>query len=743
MATFYLDYEGGSDAADGTTFANRWKTITGGATAARIAPGDIIRVMASLAPTSLGINATWTKNSPTVTLASALNVLIDECESAWTGSTNITSSTDGLFNYRSGSAALAITFGSAFTTGKAAYKDLGGSNDYSGYQGITFWLKTTVAIAASTLSMRLCSDTTGDTTVDTLVIPAISQINQWVPIWIDTAGALGSAIQSIALYADADPGTPTVYIDNISTTKAAGNDCLTLASLIGKNTTGEVFWGIRRINGTALTLDQSPSMGFSDIGQEKGYHGTTESVTTYKLNGIYTDMTATSTAVQEVQDSGSSGSPITFSGGWDRTNMSTQDGETHFDGRTGAAYGIYAASKSYVSFEKIHLHRYDLGMYLNATSNFSLNDVMSIGNCLNGLYLVGNDQLYVEDLTMNAIRSSGIGGSGGANHQFDSLILAMCGAGNAQVGWVTVSGAGWTFGNLEIYNSNLEGMVVAQSTNTIYDLKVGTLTIEGNGRYGLSLAGCVGARFGTVNANNNGYSGVLTSGINNDVFIESILASGNGLFGLDLQGNQNSNFVIGNLVTSTNSSGAVHLSTMYGRTRILKSSLAEATKVAQDSAALGLHGYASFQNFNGTAGDHRTYYGHSLGATIFSEQTIRHTASGVAWKISPLSTTYVRDNVPVTMPVGQLYCNASAQVTVRIFMRRTNTGISGHLRCRGGQIAGVASDVIDAISVAADTWEELEITFTPSAAGLVEIDVQVWGGSTFSMYVDDMTYFQA
>lgn len=42
MTTFYLDFAGGNDASDGTTFANRWKTITSGATAAPSAPGDSI-----------------------------------------------------------------------------------------------------------------------------------------------------------------------------------------------------------------------------------------------------------------------------------------------------------------------------------------------------------------------------------------------------------------------------------------------------------------------------------------------------------------------------------------------------------------------------------------------------------------------------------------------------------------------------------------------------------------------------
>jgi hypothetical protein len=59
VATFYLDQDGGNDANNGTTFALRWKTITNGATAGRLAVGDTIRIMASPDPTSLG-NATWT-----------------------------------------------------------------------------------------------------------------------------------------------------------------------------------------------------------------------------------------------------------------------------------------------------------------------------------------------------------------------------------------------------------------------------------------------------------------------------------------------------------------------------------------------------------------------------------------------------------------------------------------------------------------------------------------------------------
>ena len=163
MSTFYLDAEGGNDASDGLSFANRWKTFSSGATAARTAPGDTIRVMGSPDPTSLGINATWTNASNAVTLASALNVLIDNCDSAWTASPNVTATANtSTYRTSTGSSSLAIAAG--FTTGLAAYFALGATKDYSAYQGITLWVQSNVSVAASTLSIRLCSDVAGVTT---------------------------------------------------------------------------------------------------------------------------------------------------------------------------------------------------------------------------------------------------------------------------------------------------------------------------------------------------------------------------------------------------------------------------------------------------------------------------------------------------------------------------------------------------------------------------------------------------
>jgi hypothetical protein len=138
MAIFYVDPIGGSDAGAGNSFATRWQSLTSGATEARIAPGDEIRIIASPDQTSLGQNATWTDGSPTVTLTSAVTANISLANNAWVPSTNASSTTNVVTKIGATSTQVAVT--SSFTTGKAAYFDLGGTFDFSAYQQVSFWI---------------------------------------------------------------------------------------------------------------------------------------------------------------------------------------------------------------------------------------------------------------------------------------------------------------------------------------------------------------------------------------------------------------------------------------------------------------------------------------------------------------------------------------------------------------------------------------------------------------------------
>jgi hypothetical protein len=77
MATYYLDYELGSDSNDGSAFGagTAWKTLTGGPTAARVSAGDTIKIAKSPDPVSIG-DAVWKKDigaSAAGTLTSSTN----------------------------------------------------------------------------------------------------------------------------------------------------------------------------------------------------------------------------------------------------------------------------------------------------------------------------------------------------------------------------------------------------------------------------------------------------------------------------------------------------------------------------------------------------------------------------------------------------------------------------------------------------------------------------------------------
>lgn len=731
MSVFYLDYEGGNDANSGVDFANRWKTINSGATAARIAPGDTIRVMASPDPTSLGINATWTNLSPTVTLASALNVLVTNCDSAWTASPNVTCSANTT-TYRTSTGSASAAFAGAFTTGLAAYFGLGGAQDYSAYQGLTFWVHTNTVIAASTLSLRLCSDTVGAVTVDTFAIPALPVINGWVPVYVDTGGALGASIQSIALYADADPGTATVLLDNISVVKASsGGDNLNLASLIGKNTGSEQWWAIRSINGTTVTLDNAP--GAASGSTPKGYVGTSESVTTYKRETIKIAMT--STAAQPVQDSGSSGSPITFSFGWNRTDMSTQTGYTYWDGQSGTGTGWDFNLNTFVVCDRLFAVRYSVCLLCGPADN-TFGTVGGIA-CTNNALSVGTAGTRCTVTSMTATQGTGsiLSLLGAA---FKCTTAIVHGAGETVSQACVLNGRGISIDTLEL--KNIGGTCLSVGGNPTNNLYIGALTCA-NATTGITpssamldvliqsmtldtISGTALTSFGGIN---HRYNNVTITSCGTAVSIPS--------------GFTNAELILGSLTTSGNTT-VFSIGSFTGNIYVNKSSFAEVSPLSFSGS--GYHsGRLVFQDYDGTNDDHRTYYSSGAsGATVLADSTTRHSSSGLSWKFELQSATFVTSNFPIVFPVARIAVNANKQVTVGLWTRRTNTSMVGTLRCRGGQINGVTNDVTASSSAAINTWQQLTLVFTPTEAGVIDIDFSVYGVTSEQLYIHDFTATQ-
>ena len=143
-------------------------------------------------------------------------------------------------------------------------------------------------------------------------------------------------------------------------------------------------------------------------------------------------------------------------------------------------------------------------------------------------------------------------------------------------------------------------------------------------------------------------------------------------------------------------------------------------------------------NHDRTVGNHKIFLG---GGLISAATDQRQTASGISWKIQPTSTTIRHSRNPIIFSLAKVACAANSAVTIKAWMRRDNAGLTMRLVCKGGQIAGVASDVTASVTTTND-WEEETITFTPTETGVVEITAEAWGGTTYSGWVDDMTISQ-
>lgn len=300
----------------GSSWSDAWLTIGSGATAARIQPGDEMRISKTADPVSLGQSATWTDNSQTVMLTTAVTKKIEDAISGWTAAANVTIGTNS--SRKIGATAVQITPQTAFTTGKLAYKaiDGGGTQDFSAYQYINLWFRPngSTAFNAGDFKICLCSDATGDTPVDELNFPATLNNNFWSCLVLDNAGALGASIQSVAIYANVDPGTNGIHINNIF----ASNGDLSLKTLIGK--TGDVNYNIQSIDGVTIKID---SNNIAATG--RGYSGSTSTETLYYR--VPFDITTTGTWAT-MSEAGNTLMPYNqYIGGYNPSN-DTRDGIT-------------------------------------------------------------------------------------------------------------------------------------------------------------------------------------------------------------------------------------------------------------------------------------------------------------------------------------------------------------------------------------------------------------------------------
>ena len=799
MATWYVDYEGGTDAnasaGNGDSFATRRKKIDN-CVAAAIAPGDTIRVMGSPAATSLGQTATWTgvsrvggglgggsitsstnatpivvtvsssvytgqqfalgdtvhiashntntnangtwkvsatDGSTTLTLVNAdgtnsvgngvgsggfiyrVSPAVVELTTAvaktiactgnkgtktnWTSSASVTC-TVNTSDYKEGVESQQIAIAAGFTTGLAAYWATG-TLDLSAYQQVSFWVRQTSGTigAAGATRLRLCTDTAGATPVHDINIPALGALNQWVPVVVDLATNLNSAIQSINFDVVTDNGAQTFLIDNVIACKAASSaDSLNLTSLISKDPGDhsygdgyECWFSVRSINDVRVALDMYPNYGMPN---GRGYSGTTETVTTYKRETIKTVAAATAASgVQDMQEAGTSGSLTAYSGGWNRTDMSTQTLETWFDGQNGFGSGVRC--RGYTSCDKINFTRYDKGYIDGSATDYTIGRLEVCSSTTAPISCTGS---RLTATTISAVCC------GGAITPGTAAVVTTIGRADSAAGSGGVSlGAGSYTGTIKQANNNTNGGILNGGNNAY----VGTLTTSFNGGGGVTPSTkCV---FGSVTANSNSTYGIA--------------------------GGSSARIVVLGGSTSTNATAGVFDSS--GDITLRNFTINEATEVTGNSAYGDGRVYS--ENHDGTANNVQIFCD---GGLISKQSSVVHGSASHAWKFSPTSTNRSQ-YYPLNLPIAQIAVAASALVTVKAWMRRSNTGLTGKLVCKGGQLAGVASDVSSSITAIPDTWEQITVSCTPSESGVLEIEAQFYGGTTYNGYVSDLEITQA
>jgi len=676
MATYYLDYENGNDANDGSSWTNAWKTITNGATADRIAPGDTIRMAKSPDPVSLGTTATFTDNYAYITLASALTTNIEMCEDAWTPSKNVTVALDT--SNKEGSYDVKLTIAAAFTTGKIAYKDISTLN-LSAHKQITFWIYPSVNLPANTLRLDLCSDNSGDTPINSFIINHDLKSGKWYPCHFNYGTALGNAIESISIVALSDPGSCYLKLDDI-----LACDDFSLQSLVGKNTAGESWWPIKSINGTTITLGNAGAYGV----EVNRYSGKGESVTIYRRETIKTPPAiGYSTNVQKIQDSGSPGNPITFSGGWN-TSTTEQDGETWFDGIIGDGRGI-ECSKSYITLEKIGLAKYNNGLYALSGTNKTLTDITICGGNENGTYLSG-----CYNLTCTNIFSVASGYTGMSFYNF--------------------------------YGANF---------SNIYCL--------GGVGGGLYLYRCSDINLTNVYTNSNGLSGGI-SGISfenvGEIRMTMVESKYNSGYGIKTGSYPHHRIFIKDLTTSGNITASI---SQGDAMMFLDNALMEETTEVEwyDSGGGSeerlISSLIQSQKHDQTTNNHKIF---SPVGTTTAETSIRHTASGFSWKMSPTSNAR---KLKLLVEGFKVPVEANSQVTITVYVRKDSAynGNAARLILRGGILAGIDNDVIDTHTAAADVWEQLSVSGTPTEEGVLEFYIDC-DGTAGNIYVDDVGVIQ-
>jgi len=659
-----------------------------------LAAGDIVKMPKTDNCDAVSAGTlTWAVNDATLTFSSGRVKVIDQCESGWVGATNVTvaHATNGACDGN----AVGLTIGSSFVSGLVAYKDLGSTIDFSSYGGISLMLGVRGSTAldySKTWRIVGCSDAAGATPVDDLTLDIPCNIyGGHYPVTAYKGSALGS-YRSIALYVTSDPGAPVVDLDNIVAVKAiSDSDHLCHRCVLSQDDDFiglEDWWGIR-----AFTADTTLELSGEFWGNSDGAISSYRRETVLRQNNMVSSLGA---------EPGTLLNPVEISGGWN-TSDGTQDG-----------LSIYTLVRNVLSSGTLFT-------VANNYDNFKFkNFMLALTNPTYGFVSFSGQSTGItfEDICCVGLMASDV----------PTYLNLAYGGSSALDAFSQFTFRGIRYTGIDAYALNCTPDTTGTYLLTANDWVLDDFRVMSC--RALVLGGIRRLRGKDVVVNNCSSASGDPRGFTiyepcSDWEINGLEMKDNATYGMTVRVTCNDIRLL-NVVTSGNTSGAFLVN--HGEIKLFNPSIAETTEFGTIKSGGSVHSIKHDQ----TADNHliTTYVG-----TIEDEASVRHTASGIAWKLSPTLAAIW----PMRMKVATLAVASGVEYTVGLYMRRTNTGISGRFYTPGGQVGGIDDEISDSITANADIWELLSLTVESTENGVVDFWVEVQGGTTYSVYIDDFS----
>lgn len=690
--TIYVDFVNGADNKDGTSYAERVKTLAKADNLS--AAGDTIRVMGSL-PTKAAINALWTSGSPAVSLAASLTKTL-YLDGAWTSaSANITASAATSSPAPRQGTSYAKFVASGFTTGKVAYLPLGGAIDLSRYQQISLWVGSAANLSSGRLRLDLCSDTTGDTIVHSVPVNVDLYAGKWAVLTVDLGQPLSDSIQSLRLTATASINNKTVFLDNVIACKApSANDCLTLSSLISPD--GSVWYHVQSINDATVYID-GDSTGVA-AGSAKGYQGDTATATLQLLQPTISSLLASNAWAQTYVKAGSSSARITISGGWDPFDMASQTGLTVIDQMDGTSSAIrLTGNAGYVSVDGFAFVRCLDAMTVDATAN-----LMEATRCVYAG--VTNLPDYMHGMT------------------YSDCAILNCGDNIS----IAVEGDKWLIDRTKVWGCAGVGISVTTSNARIRDTDA-----AGNGSHGFDVAAKCKEFSGNSARKNLGRGFSMTDPAG--VLASDLKAVGNSLAEVYLAAAGNN--VIDGLDTNTPGGSSVpQIQSLAIEPVIIKGwtpytgGSPAAVMYSLGTPGSGRVGGRSLvsKSHQGDASKNNIYSEYGL---ITTDGADSYNGAGLGWKFQPNANAFATS--PLRLLVSRIPCAANVATTITQYAKRSGSGVTARFRIAGGRYPGVGAIGTDVVAnVTSTSWAAHNLTFTPTENCVVEVYFEAWGSTS-------------